>query len=85
MFIRNRYLKYIFAIQKKQHIINRPQVITSQTNLGHLKDLEISKFKRKSKIGMPINIYRFICVNCCRIWLSKFKKARVPQLGSCIT
>jgi RNase P subunit RPR2 len=71
--MRNRYLKYIFAILKKQHIIKRPQVITSQTNLGHLKDLEISKFKRKSKIRMPINIYRFICVNCC-IWLSKLKK-----------
>ena len=37
----------------------------------HLKDLEISKYKRESKGRWPIKICRFIFVNCCLIWLSK--------------
>jgi hypothetical protein len=50
----------MFAIQKKQ-LTNRPQVIINQTgeHLGHLKDLEISRYKR------------FIFVNCRFIWVSK--------------
>jgi hypothetical protein len=41
--------------------------------LGHLKDLEISKYKRESKGRMLIKSDRFIFVNCCLIWLSKYK------------
>jgi hypothetical protein len=37
----------------------------------HLKDLEISKYKRDSKGRWPIQICHFIFVNCCFIWLSK--------------
>ena len=37
----------------------------------HLKDLEISKYKRESKGRWPIKMCRFIFVNCCLIWLSK--------------
>jgi hypothetical protein len=37
----------------------------------HLKDLEISEYKRESKGRWPIKNCRFIFVNCCLIWLSK--------------
>jgi hypothetical protein len=37
----------------------------------HLKDLEISKYKRESKRRWPMKISRFIFVNCCLIRLSK--------------
>ena len=37
--------------------------------MGHLTDLEISKYKRESKVCMPIKIYHFIFFNCCLIWL----------------
>ena len=42
-----------YAIQKQ--LMNQPQVITNQTDhigehLGHLKDLEISKYKRESTV-----------------------------------
>jgi hypothetical protein len=36
-----------------------------------LKDLEISKYKRKSKGRMPMQIYHYVFINCCLIWLSK--------------
>jgi hypothetical protein len=36
----------------------------------HLKDLAISKYKRESKGSWPIQICRFIFVNCCLISLS---------------
>ena len=37
----------------------------------HLKDLEISKYKRESKARMPIKFCCFKFVNCCLIWLFK--------------
>ena len=42
----------------------------------HLKDLEISKYKRESKGYWPITICRFMFVNCCLIWLSKHYKCK---------
>ena len=33
-------------------------------HLGHLKDLEISKYKPESKARMPIKFYCLILVNC---------------------
>jgi hypothetical protein len=56
-----------YAIQKQ--LMNQPQVITNQTDhigehLGHLKDLEISKYKRESKVWMSIKFYYLIFVNC---------------------
>ena len=42
----------------------------------HLKDFEISKYKRESKGRWPIKICRFIFVNCCLIWLSKHWKCK---------
>ena len=39
----------------------------------HLKNLEISKYKRESKGRWSIQIYRFIFVNCCLIWFLKCK------------
>ena len=41
-------------------------------HLGHLKDLEISKYKRESNGRMSMKSYRFIFVICYIIWLSKY-------------
>ena len=72
-------LKCILAIQKQLTIASnnksdRPQVKICDTwktlkylNINdsfHLKDLEISKYKRESKGRWPIKICRFISVNC---------------------
>jgi hypothetical protein len=45
-------------------------------HLGHLKDLEIFKYKRESKGHWPVNIFRFIFVICFLIWLSKHYKCK---------
>ena len=40
-------------------------------HLGHMKDLEISKYKQESKVCMTIKKIVFMFVNCCLVWLSK--------------
>ena len=37
---------------------------TTGENLGHLKDLDISKYKRESQARMPIKFCCLIFVNC---------------------
>jgi hypothetical protein len=44
-------------------MVNTLQQTTSE-DLGHLKDLEISKYKREMKARMPIKLCWLIFVNC---------------------
>ena len=45
-------------------------------HLEHLKDPEISKYKRESNGRMSMKSYRFIFVNWFIIWLSKYQKCK---------
>ena len=62
-------LMSILAIQKQP--TNRPQ------HLGHLKDLEISKYKRESKARMPIKCCCLIFVNCGLFSFLNIKKVKI--------
>jgi hypothetical protein len=61
-------LKYLYRVL---YIASLNKLLIIFFNSFHLKDLEISKYKRESKGRWPIKICRFIFVNCCLIWLSK--------------
>jgi hypothetical protein len=71
--------------QYKNQLTNRPHVISNQTNhlgenLGHLKDLEISKYKREWKGCMAIKfivlfllivvVFGFLNIKCVTIYSS---------------
>jgi hypothetical protein len=57
----------IFSQNKKQET-TPPEVISNQTenryHLGHLKDLEMSKYKLESKGRTVVKFNGFIFVNC---------------------
>ena len=74
MFKTDEYInlfKYNLAIQKTTNELTAYNY-KSEKHLGHLKDLEITKYKRESKGHVLIQICSLFFVNGCLIWLSKY-------------
>jgi hypothetical protein len=63
--------------------IKKPKIRqTTGEDLGHLKDLEISKYKREMKARMPITLCWLIFVNCgliSRLYLDISRSFKCPK------